>query len=67
MGGWVAFLTMKFKLLNYKLLYKQRLAPCVSVEVTSNVSRFPGNAFRKTRIDLDLHTAPLFPAKIPRG
>lgn len=63
----MAFFAMKLKLLNYKLLSKQWLAPCIFVKVTGDVSGFPGNAFRKTSIDSDLHTDLLFPAKISRG
>lgn len=70
-SGWgshyMAFFAMKFKLLNYKLLSEQWLAPWISVKVTGDVSRFPGNAFRKTCIDLDLHTDLLFPGKFSRG
>lgn len=64
---YMAFFAMKLKLLNYKLLSKQWLAPCIFVKVTGDVSGFPGNAFRKTSIDSDLHTDLLFPAKISRG
>lgn len=49
------------------MLSKQWLAPCILVKVTEDVSRFPGNAFRKTCIDLDLHAALLFLAKFSRG
>lgn len=44
----MAFFTVKFKLPNYELLSKQWLAPCILVKVIGDVSRFPGNAFRKT-------------------
>lgn len=63
---YMAFFAMKFKLLNYKLLSKPRLAPCILVKVTGDVSTFPGTAFRKTSIDLDLHADLLFPAKFSR-
>lgn len=63
----MAFFAMKFKLLNYKLLSKQWLAPCILVKVTGGVSRFPGNIFRKTSIDLDLHADLLSPAKFSTG